>query len=203
MTRTNIIDGGLGTRTLATSRLSLRWIVPGDAAALALYGGEPLIHQKTDTIPYPYDEKTAMDWISESEGMRHRGEAYRFAVISRETGAFIGVCALAIVDREKDVAELGYWLGRPFWDKGFGREAVAALIAFGRDILQLAGIRAIVYAENTASVAVLRGQDFVESEYEMMDVPERGGNRLVRLFSLELKPGVSTYAARSHNNQVA
>lgn len=181
----DIIDGGLGARRLVTPRLMLRWIVPGDAAALAEYGSEPLIRQKTETIPYPYDEAMARDWITQSEVLRRNGEAYRFAVIDGVTGAFVGVAALALVQENEGTAELGYWLGRPFWDRGYGREAVAALTAFGRDILKLCAIEALVYAENTASVSVLRGQGFAETEFEVHDVPERGGARLMRRFSLD------------------
>lgn len=186
MTRANIINGGLGSRRLATARLALRWIEPGDAHALAQYGGDPLIRQKTETIPEPYDEAIAREWIAQSQALRLKGSAFRFTVSDRVSGDFIGVCALAMIEDEEAAAELGYWLGRPFWDQGYGREAVTALIAFGRDVLKLKTIQAIVYAENTASVAVLGKLNFTESEYELINVPERGGKRLVRRFTLLL-----------------
>jgi len=189
LTRANIINGGLGSRRLATARLALRWIEPDDARALAQYGGDALIRQKTETIPEPYDEATARTWIAQSQSMRLKGSAFRFTVTDRVSGDFIGVCALAMIEGEEGVAELGYWLGRPFWDQGYGREAVTALIAFGRDVLRLKTIQAIVYAENTASVAVLGRLNFTESEYELIDVPERGGKRLVRRFTLLLDRG--------------
>ncbi len=205
MTRTEIIDGGLGARTLATPHLALRWLVPEDAADLALYGGDALIRQKTETIPEPCDENSAHAWIAQSDRLRRVGGAFRFAITERETGELVGVCALALSETETDAAEaeLGYWLGRPFWSKGYGREAVTALIAFGRDILHLKTIKAVVYAENTASVAVLRGRGFSETEYTLVDVPERGGKRLARLFSLELIAPAAPVPADAANVRVA
>jgi len=203
LTSAGIINGGLGTRCLVTPRLRLRWIAPDDANELAKYGSEPLIRQKTETIPYPYDEAIARDWIVEADVLRRKGEAYRFAVTDAVTGAFVGVSALAMVAERDGVAELGYWLGRPFWDRGYGREAVAALVAFGCDILKLRSIEAIVYAENTASVSVLRGQGFAEAEFEVRDVPERGGARLVRRFSLDFASVDTEVAILTVNNRVA
>lgn len=203
MTHVDIINGGLGTRQLVTPRLRLRWIGPQDVAALAEYGCEPLIRQKTETIPYPYDETMAGNWIAEADVLRRTGKAFRFAVTEGATAAFVGVSALALVPDRGGVAELGYWLGRPFWDKGYGREAVAALVAFGRDILKLHMIEAIVYAENTASVAVLRGQGFSEAAFEVRDVPQRGGARLVRRFCRDFSVDENASTASHASSRVA
>ena len=127
----------------------------------------------------------AHQWIDEAEALRVRGVAYRFAIEEKASGGFVGVAALMML--RDGTAELGYWLGRPYWGQGFGREAVAATVAFGKDILRLCTLQAIVYAENTASVAVLRGQGFSEATYETINVPERGGARLVRRFERDLR----------------
>jgi 8-oxo-dGTP diphosphatase len=180
----SLIGGGLGSRGLFTPRLTLRWIAPCDAEQLSAFGGDPLVQQKTETIPHPYDVPAAHQWIDEAESMRTSGTAYRFAIEEKQNGGFVGVAALMML--KVGVAELGYWLGRPHWGQGFGREAVAATVAFGEDILRLHALQAVVYAENTASVAVLRGQGFHEVTYETIDVPERGGARLVRRFERDL-----------------
>ncbi len=180
-----LIAGGLGSRSLFTPRLTLRWIAQSDAEKLSAFGGDPLVQQKTETIPFPYDVPAAHQWIDEAEDLRARGVAYRFAIEEKASGCFVGVAALMML--KKETAELGYWLGRPYWGQGFGREAVTATVAFGKDILRLQRLQAVVYAENTASVAVLRGQGFSEATYETIDVPERGGARLVRRFERDLR----------------
>jgi len=186
----DLIAGGLGARSLFTPRLSLRWVAQSDAEQLSAFGGDPLVLQKTETIPYPYDVPAAHQWIDEAQDLRARGIAYRFSIEEKASGRFVGVAALMMLT--EGTAELGYWLGRPYWGQGFGRETVAATVAFGKDILRLRALQAVAYAENTASVAVLRGQGFTEVTYETIDVPERGGLRLVRRFvhdlTGELKP---------------
>ncbi len=179
-----LLGGGLGSRSLFTPRLTLRWMASNDAERLSAFASDPLLLQKTETIPYPYDVPAAHEWIDEAEDLRARGAAYRFAIEERLTQQFVGVSALMMLDR--GVAELGYWLGRDYWGQGFGREAVAATIAFGKDILKLRSIQAVVYSENTASVAVLRGLGFEEHAFETINVPDRGGARLVRRFVSDL-----------------
>jgi 8-oxo-dGTP diphosphatase len=179
-----LIAGGLGSRSLFTPRLTLRWVAQSDAEQLSAFGGDPLVQQKTETIPFPYDVSAAHQWIDEAKDLLARGVAYRFAIEEKVSGGLVGVAALMML--KDGTAELGYWLGRPYWGQGFGREAVAATVAFGKDILRLRTLQAVVYAENTASVAVLRGQGFVEATYETIDVPERGGPRLVRRFERDL-----------------
>ncbi len=181
----NLLNGGLGARALFTPRLTLRWIGSSDAEALSGFAGDPLLRQKTETIPYPFDVPAAHQWIDEAGDLRSRGVAYRFAVEERATQKFVGVSALMMLAGAR--AELGYWLGPPFWGKGYGREAVAATVAFGADILKLRSVEAVVYSENTASVAVLRALGFEEHAYETINVPERGGARLIRRFVSDLR----------------
>ncbi len=182
--RAALLGGGLGARALFTPRLTLRWVGPTDAEALSAYAGDPVLLQKTETIPYPYDAPAARRWIDEADRLRAGGAGFRFAIEDRVAQTFVGVSALTMLGGES--AELGYWLGREFWGQGFGREAVTATVAFGVDILKLKSIQAVVYSENTASVAVLRGLGFEEKGMETIDVPDRGGARLVRRFVSDL-----------------
>ncbi|MCE7999330.1 MAG: GNAT family N-acetyltransferase [Rhodobiaceae bacterium] len=184
VTGSGLPGGGLGARSLYTPRLSLRWIATSDAEQLSVFAGDPLLRQKTETIPHPYDVPAAHEWIDEAQNLRERGQAYRFAIEERSDQQFVGVSALMML--EQGVAELGYWLGRDFWGQGFGREAVAATVAFGEDMLKLRSIQAVVYSENTASVSVLRGLGFEEHAFETINVPDRGGARLVRRFVADL-----------------
>ena len=196
-----LLGGGLGARALFTPRLSLRWIARPDAKALSVYAGDPVLLQKTETIPYPYDAPAASRWIDEADRLRALGTGFRFVIEDRAQQTFVGVSALTMLGGES--AELGYWLGRDFWGQGFGREAVAATVAFGVDILKLKSIQAVVYSENTASVAVLRGLGFEDQGLETIDVPDRGGARLVRRFVSDLTKIEEPSNVLRLNNRVA
>ncbi|MEQ9145674.1 MAG: GNAT family N-acetyltransferase [Parvibaculaceae bacterium] len=195
--------GRTWSRSLFTPRLTLRPVAEADAEGLAAYGSDDLIRQKTETIPFPHDAVAAQAWISEARALRETGDAFRFAIIERASGRFVGVAALSNMSELGSSAELGYWLGRPFWDRGFGREAVAATVAFGRDILRLSSLEALVYSENTASVAVLHGQSFRQTSFELRDVPERGGKRLIRRFERDFGDENSTAVQSLTGSRVA
>jgi [ribosomal protein S5]-alanine N-acetyltransferase len=78
-----------------------------------------------------------------------------FAITRRETGEFCGSIGLRIaVAHER--AELGYWIGVPFWNRGYGTEAGAAVLGFAFDTLHLNSVIAHYFVRNAASGRVLQ-----------------------------------------------
>ena len=110
---------------LATARLVLRAPRRSDGEAIAALANDRRIAANTARIPHPYAIEDAEQFIAAVN--KREGEAC-FAVTL--DGAPIGVCS---VDLREDGPELGYWLGVPYWGRGFATEAVRALIdhAFG------------------------------------------------------------------------
>jgi RimJ/RimL family protein N-acetyltransferase len=133
---------------LETERLVLRAPRPADAKAIAASANDLRIAANTARIPHPYGVADAEQFIASV----NRRESQVCFVITLD-GVLIGGCGLDPGAGE-DV-ELGYWLGVPYWGRGFATEAVRALIdhAFGdlrHDTLQ-AGAR----VSNPASRRVL------------------------------------------------
>ncbi|HTC05965.1 MAG TPA: GNAT family N-acetyltransferase [Xanthobacteraceae bacterium] len=110
---------------LATARLVLRAPRRSDGEAIAALANDRRIAANTARIPHPYAIEDAEQFIAAVN--KREGEAC-FAVTL--DGAPIGVCS---VDLREDGPEVGYWLGVPYWGRGFATEAVRALIdhAFG------------------------------------------------------------------------
>jgi len=110
---------------LATARLVLRAPRRSDAKAIAALASDRRIAANTARIPHPYAVEDAEQFIAAVN--KREGEAC-FAVTL--DGAPIGVCS---VDLREDGPEMGYWLGVPYWGRGFATEAARALIdyAFG------------------------------------------------------------------------
>jgi RimJ/RimL family protein N-acetyltransferase len=110
---------------LATARLVLRAPRRSDVKAIASFANDRRIAANTARIPHPYGIEDAEQFIAAVN--KREGEAC--FVIMLEC-APIGVCS---VDLREDGPEVGYWLGVPYWSRGFATEAVRALIdhAFG------------------------------------------------------------------------
>ena len=110
---------------LATARLVLRAPRRSDVKAIASFANDRRIAANTARIPHPYGIEDAEQFIAAVN--KREGEAC--FVIMLEC-APIGVCS---VDLREDGPEVGYWLGVPYWGRGFATEAVRALIdhAFG------------------------------------------------------------------------
>ncbi|HMG81075.1 MAG TPA: GNAT family N-acetyltransferase [Xanthobacteraceae bacterium] len=110
---------------LATARLVLRAPRRSDVKAIAALANDRRIAANTARIPHPYGIEDAEQFIASVN--KREGEA---CFVITFDGAPIGVCS---VDLREDGPEVGYWLGVPYWGRGFATEAVRALIdhAFG------------------------------------------------------------------------
>jgi RimJ/RimL family protein N-acetyltransferase len=82
------------------------------------------------------------------------GNAAAFAITLAGTGEVCGVIGLR-VEPEHRRAELGFWLGVPYWGRGYCTEAAQAVVAFGFEVLKLNRIYAGHFKGNTASQRVM------------------------------------------------
>lgn len=139
--------------TLTTPRLVLRPFVPEDAAAVQRFVSDRAVAGMTSTIPHPYPEGAAAAWIRSVGESIARGDALVLALTTPADG-LVGAAGLH-VDAVHAKAELGYWIGRPHWNRGFATEAAAALVAHGFRALRLERIHARFMVRNPASGRVL------------------------------------------------
>ena len=107
---------------LVTNRLTLRSPRESDIAALMELADNRHVAQMLARMPHPYGEAEARAFIAMS-ALKRPGASY--ALTLSETGAFIGCAGLNVKDRG---LELGYWIGEPYWKRGFATEAAHALV---------------------------------------------------------------------------
>lgn len=102
--------------------LLLRPNEPRDCAAIVKYANNARVaRQMRDKFPHPYTAADAEEWVSVSIEMGDQ-LAIEF------DGEFIGnIGLLPGSDVGRLSAEVGYWLGEPFWGRGFATRVVAAV----------------------------------------------------------------------------
>ena len=144
----------LPAATINTARLSLRRFAASDAQRVAELAGAFEIADTTISIPHPYPAELAVDWIAQHEQEPHRSRAVTLAA-SEPTSGLVGCFELRDIDTEHAQAELGFWIGKPFWGLGYATEAGAALLRFGFEQLELNRIYAHHMVRNPASGRVL------------------------------------------------
>src|SRR5690606_32464862 len=94
---------------------------PEHAEAIQRLAGHPDIAAMTP-IPHPYPEDGAARFVRNVVlPGRAAGTFYGFVI--EAGGEVVGHIGLKNVDRARGAAELGYWVGRPFWGRGYASEA--------------------------------------------------------------------------------
>ncbi len=140
--------------TLETARLVLRPLREADAADVRRLAGDRAIADTTLLIPHPYPEGAAEEWIAgqPEDWAKRRGVV--FALTDREGGALLGAMGL-VLNLPHRKAELGYWVARDRWGRGYATEAARAVIAWAFDGLGLHRVEAHHMVRNPASGRVL------------------------------------------------
>jgi len=136
---------------LESARLILRPYREDDVPELLPLIGAREVAATTLRIPHPYTEKDAREFIAV---MQHDGENVRRAVTLRSDGRIIGGVGLHVNEKHRH-AELGYWIGTPYWGQGYATEASRALVRYGFEMLGLHRIFATHFGQNTPSARVL------------------------------------------------
>jgi [ribosomal protein S5]-alanine N-acetyltransferase len=142
---------------IETERLVLRPFTLADAPEVRRLAGAREIAAGTLTIPHPYPPGAAEEWITRQLQPERvsAGHGPTFAMERRGDGALLGAVGLNVV-REHDRAELGYWVGKPYWGEGYATEAARAVVRYGFEELALNRIYAFHFTNNPASGRVLQ-----------------------------------------------
>jgi [ribosomal protein S5]-alanine N-acetyltransferase len=141
--------------TLATPRLLLRPFVPSDADAVHAHLQDRAVASTTALIPHPYPPGAAETWIATHAARHDSGEAVILAITLAESGALIGSVELRMEAAHRR-GELGYWIGRAHWGRGYASEAAGALLRWGVRTRGLHRVHAAHLSRNPASGGVLR-----------------------------------------------
>jgi len=143
---------------IKTDRLVLRRFAVSDCEALVKFAGHFDVARATAALPHPYTDTDANTWIEITKDKSGTDHIYAIANMENEC-----IGCVSLLPRQSHW-ELGYWLGKPYWKKGYMREAVAALLAEARQELALTAIHACVFIDNPRSFALLLSFGFKLTE---------------------------------------
>ena len=139
--------------TIYTERLVLRPFTLADAPQVKALAGERQIYETTLFVPYPYEDGMAESWISTHQAGFYEGRGVVFAICLAR-GALMGAIALNKAGLF-NAAELGYWIGVAYWNRGYCTEAAKAVLEYGFNVLRYHKISARHFVGNISSGRVL------------------------------------------------
>jgi RimJ/RimL family protein N-acetyltransferase len=147
---------------LAGKHVQLRRVEPGDYPAIQEWQNDPEVFYWMD-----YERAFSLDDIKESE-TRATGEGHPFVIVAE--GRPVGRVGLNNLRPRDGMASLYIFVGdREVRGKGYGIDALMALIAYGFDVLNLRKIELWTLAHNERAIRMYKAAGFVEDAR----IPER------------------------------
>ena len=148
---------------LVTERLVLRPPHEDDIDSIIALAGNAKVAEMTASIPHPYGEADARRFLAMAA---KRESGCHYAVTLAENGAFIGGAG---IDAGSRGLRLGYWLGEPFWGKGYASEAAAALVELAFRATDIETLHVACRTVNPASKRVIEKCGFTHDGFDMID----------------------------------
>ena len=135
--------------------ISLCCIGEEDLPDIARLANDADIAAMTNNLPHPYTIAHAQSWF---DYVQSHDSEHVFKICGK--GRLMGVIGL-VHEKEHGRAELGYWLGRPYWNQGVMSAAVPMALAYAFEALGVRRVFARCYSVNAASRRVLEKSGFV------------------------------------------
>ncbi len=140
---------------LETERLVLRPFGLKDAPEVQRLAGDWAIADTTGVIPHPYEDGMAEEWISTHQDAFDKAQEVNFAITLKPCGTLIGAIGFRDIVKGHQ-AELGYWIGKPYWNQGYCTEAARAVMQYAFDEYDLIRVHAVFFSRNPASGRVMQ-----------------------------------------------
>ncbi|MEO9319843.1 MAG: GNAT family protein [Nitrososphaera sp.] len=138
--------------------VNLRTLRETDAASLFNYLQDEKVTKYLRAIPNPYTLKDARDFIKTSHLLLQKQIEFDFGIeyCNAANIQLVGIVALAkATEGGHGAAEVGYWVGASYWNRGIASESLALVVDYAFSALRLHSVHAYVMKENLASIRVL------------------------------------------------
>ncbi len=145
--------------TFQGDKINLRKLRKADAMDIYQNAKDKEIAQFT-YVPHPYTLKDGEEYVRSTQKNIRKGKTYALGIELKSKKSIVGTIALMNVDMDNKNAEIGYWLGKPYWGGGIMKEAISLILEFGFETLGLERIYAKVFHPNISSARLLERSGF-------------------------------------------
>lgn len=121
-----------------------------------------------------YTEKDAAGFLLYLQSTEKSATELELGVFWKETGAFIGMCALENMDQNQGACELGYWLCKSYVGQGVMLECASALLGYAKRELHMKRVNAFVVTEHARSIRLLQRLGFERKQRLVNDAVNKG-----------------------------
>jgi RimJ/RimL family protein N-acetyltransferase len=143
---------GPASPQLSTARLTLRAPEPADAPRIAALANDFDVARMTARMPHPYTAWEAETFVARVRAAGSSdGRTFLIDIDDEGPAGLIGF----FTEAGQRLPEVGYWLGRPYWGRGYATEAAEAALAWAERAWGARAIRSGHFVDNEASGRVL------------------------------------------------
>jgi ribosomal-protein-alanine N-acetyltransferase len=163
--------------------IRIRFRADADDAAIVTACQDPEIPRWT-RVPEPYDERSAAEWVVESQRQREAGEGLHLIIAGADTDELLGSIGVQDIRRAESRCDIGYWLARQARGRGVMTRAVRLLSEWVFDNLPIERIQITVQPDNEASRAVAERAGYAFEGILRSYIEIKGRRRDAAMYSL-------------------
>jgi RimJ/RimL family protein N-acetyltransferase len=148
---------------LKGENVKLRQLCRKDAKRITKLLTQEVSYYLKAIIPNPYKIEDALNFINKSHSNFKSKKGFIFGIdfrrttdeLSSSSSPFVGIISIENIDYINRNAEVGYWIGKEYWNRAIATESLALVIDYAFNILDLHKLYASVFVQNAASIRVL------------------------------------------------
>ena len=141
--------------TLTGTKVTLRQLTKRDAEDFWQLANDKQVAKYLANLPHPYSVEDGYAFIRRSHGTVRKQTDFPFGIVPQEIGTVVGAVGFHQYDQANRRIEVGSWLGRKYWRKGYASEAVLLACRWAFNELRVTRCQARVVASNDASSNLL------------------------------------------------
>ncbi len=156
-----IVPKWKGYSMLTTERLILRVMEPEDREDIITHINDRTVYKWTLKVPYPYTVKDFDGYMELHKKWKKDGTNIQFIIHLKDTNEAIGGVGIMNIDKDNEVAEVGYWISKHHRGNGLVPEAMEGVIQHAFKDLNIFRLDAIIFSKNENSRRVLEKCGFI------------------------------------------